>query len=499
MVETTSDTVANDTRGVFTAALERALDYRASLSSRSYRPEYDYRQMCAHFREPIPESGRSNVEVICELADRANPGLMSMAGPRFFGWVLGGSDPVGVAADWLVSAWGQNSGYHTPTPSTAAIEQITAKWLVELLGLPSETSVGFTTGATVANMVALCAARGHVLRSHGWDADAAGLFGAPEVHVFVGEDAHTSVFSALRYAGLGEARAVRVRTDTNGQMDAFHLAETMQTRNGPKIIIAQAGQINTGAFDPFPEIVEVARAHGAWLHVDGAFGLWARASAQYRHLTEGIEHADSWVADGHKWLQVPFDCGYVFVRDREAHRRAMATGASYLPPANLEERVPSDFVPELSRRARAVPTWAMIKKLGRTGIAELVERHCRIAGQIAGALAEEPGVDVMNDVVLNQVIVRFGDGPHARSDELTAAVIDTVQAGGECFVAGARWHERWVMRISVICGATTDEDGARSCAAILDAWRQVRSRDLSGSGRLSTEPGDGVKTPALRP
>ncbi len=495
MVETIGDTRTNDMRDVLSVALDETLRYRASLNSRSYRPKCDYREMCAHFRELIPETGRSSVDVIRELANRADPGLMSMAGPRFFGWVLGGSDPVGVAADWLVSAWGQNSGNHTPTPSTAAIEQTAAGWLTELLGLPSETSVGFTTGATVANMVALCAARGCVLRNHGWDADAAGLFGAPEIHVFVGEDAHTSVFSALRYAGLGDARAVRVCTDVNGRMDPAGLADTMQARHGPKIVIAQAGQINTGAFDPFPEVVKVARGHGAWLHVDGAFGLWARASAQYRHLTDGIEHADSWAADGHKWLQMPFDCGYVFVRDRESHRRAMATGASYLPSADLEERVPSDFVPELSRRARAVPTWAMIKKLGRTGIAELVERHCRIAGQIAETLAKEPGVEILNDVVLNQVIVRFGDGAHAqaRGDELTAAVIDTVQANGECFVAGARWRERWVMRISVICGATTDEDGARSCAAILDAWRQVRSRDASGRAALPTRPGDGVR------
>jgi glutamate/tyrosine decarboxylase-like PLP-dependent enzyme len=432
--------------------------------------------MCDHFREPVPEDGRSGIDVIEELAERADAGLMSMAGPRFFGWVLGGSDPVGVAADWLVSAWGQNAGYHTPTPSAAAIEQTAAGWLTDLLGLPQEASVGFTTGATVANMVALCAARGSVLRAHGWDVEAAGLFGAPQIHVFVGADAHTSVFSALSYIGLGTERAVRVPTDGNGRMNARELAAAMQAKQGPMIVIVQAGQINTGAFDPFEEIIPVARAHGAWVHVDGAFGLWARASARHGHLTQGVELADSWAADGHKWLQVPFDCGYVFVRDREAHRRAMTTGASYLPSVDMEARVPSDFVPERSRRARAVPTWAMIKTLGRRGIEQLVDRHCRIAGEIARALAAEPGIEILNDVVLNQVVVRFGgdlDGER-RSDQVTADVINAVQAGGECFVAGAQWHGRWVMRISVICGATTEQEAARSCMAIIGAWRQVR-------------------------
>lgn len=463
--------------GVFTVAHDAALAYRTSLDSRSYRPDRDYRQMCDHFREPIPEEGQSGIDVIKQLAERADPGLMSMAGPRFFGWVLGGSDPVGVAADWLVSAWGQNTGYHTPTPSAAAIEQVAAGWLTEILGVPPQASVGFTTGATVANMVALCAARGSVLRAHGWDVEAAGLFGAPEIHVFVGADAHTGIFSALSYVGLGAGRAVHVPTDRQGCMKVDALADAMQERSGPQIVITQAGQINTGAFDPFDEIVTIAHAHGAWVHVDGAFGLWARASARHRYLTEGLDRADSWAADGHKWLQVPFDCGYVFVRDREAHRKAMATGASYLPLVEDEARVPSDFVPELSRRARGVPTWAMIKALGRRGIEQLIDRHCQIAAEIAGMLAAEPGVEILNDVVLNQVIVRFGADIDSggRSDQITADVIDTVQAGGECFVAGARWHGQWVMRISVICGTTTEDEAKRSCKAIIAAWRQVRT------------------------
>lgn len=469
--------IPDNTDDVFALAHHAAVGYRASLSSRSHRPERDYRQMCDHFREPVPEDGQSGGDVIRELAERAAPGLMSMAGPRFFGWVLGGSDPVGVAADWLVSAWGQNAGYHTPTPSASAIEQVAAGWLTDILGLPAETSVGFATGATVANMVALCAARGSALRAHGWDVEAAGLFGAPEIHVFVGRDAHTSIFSALSYIGLGTERAVHVATDSSGRMIAAALADAMRTRHGPKIVIAQAGQINTGAFDPFDEIVTIAREHDAWVHVDGAFGLWARASARHRHLTSGLDRADSWAADGHKWLQVPFDCGYVFVRDREAHRKVMATGASYLPSVADDERVPSDFVPELSRRARGVPTWAMIKMLGRHGIEQLVDRHCRIAGEIAGTLAAEPGIEILNDVVLNQLIARFGADPSdgSRSDRLTAAVIDAVQADGECFVAGAQWRGQWVMRISVISVATTEPEAARACSAIVEAWRRVRA------------------------
>ena len=476
MTERTS-CAGGDAEDVFTAAHHAALAYRVSLNSRSYCTDQDYRQMSEHFREPVPENARIGIEVIQELAKRAGPGLMSMAGPRFFGWVLGGSDPVGGAADWLVSAWGQNTGYHTPTPSAAAIEQAAAGWLTEILGLPSEASVGFTTGATVANMVALCAARGRVLRAHGWNVEEAGLTGAPQIHVFVGRDAHTSVFSALSYIGLGTQRAVRVSTDSEGRMIAAQLADAMQAKQGPKIVIAQAGQINTGAFDPFDEIATIAHAHGAWVHVDGAFGLWACASARHQHLTQGLELADSWAADGHKWLQVPFDCGYVFVRDKEAHRRAMTTGASYLPSVDDEARVPSDFVPELSRRARGVPTWAMIKTLGRRGIEQLVDRHCRIAGEIAHTLAAEPGVEIVNDVVLNQVIVRFGsdvDGG-SRSDQITADMIDAVQAGGECFVAGAHWHGQWVMRISVICGATTEHEAERACTAILNTWRHMRT------------------------
>ncbi len=422
---------------------------------------------------PLPEDGMAAADVIDELAGIAEPGLMAMPGPRFFGWVLGASHPAGVAADWLTSAWGQNTGYHTPTPATSALEEVAASWLLDVLDLPRQSSVGFATGATVANAIGLAAARGSVLRAVDWDVEADGLFGAPPIHVFIGDDAHTSLFSALQFIGLGHDRVIRIATDDQGRMQPSSLQREIASRTGPMIVVAQAGQINTGAFDPFPEIVEIAKGAGAWVHVDGAFGLWARACPARAHLTAGIDGADSWVTDGHKWLQTPFDCGYAFVRDAEAHQRAMTIWASYLPTIEPGDRVPSALVPELSRRGRGVATWAMLRTLGRRGIAEMVGRHCAIARRMAERLAAEPGVRVLNDVVLNQVIVQFGAGSDEDRKRATETVIDRVQAEGICFVGGARWRDQWVMRISVISYATTVEDADRSIESILRAWRSV--------------------------
>ncbi len=389
-------------------ALDQAVKYRSTAASRPCVPVRNYHEMRADFSEPLPETGADARHVIRQLAEQGEPGLMQMVHPRFFGWVLGGSHPAGVAADWLASAWGQNTGSHMATPTTAAVEEVAANWLLELLDLPREASVGFATGASVGNFVALAAARSRVLREHGWDSDADGLFGAPEIHVFIGDDAHTSVFSALQFLGLGHDRVIRIDTDGEGRMQPDHLSREIAERTGPKIVIAQAGQINTGAFDPFEDLVDIARGAGAWLHVDGAFGLWARASDELRSLTNGIEDADSWVTDGHKWLQTPFDTGYAIVRDREAHQRAMTTWASYLPTQQDDERSPSVLVPELSRRARGLATWAMLKTLGRSGVSEMVERNCQVARRIASKLSSEEGVRILNDVVLNQLIVEFG-------------------------------------------------------------------------------------------
>ncbi|MBN9316641.1 MAG: aspartate aminotransferase family protein [Devosia sp.] len=466
--------MTDDLRHLLGRAVDHAVAYRESLGENSGRPEVDYYSMRQALAAPLPETGSAPEAVLEELVRLSTPGLMPMAGPRFFGFVIGASHPSGVAADWMVTAWGQNAGYHTPTPAAAAMEEIAEGWLVDILDLPRGSSVGFVTGATVANAVGLSAARTKVLLDAGWDVDADGLFGAPDVAVLVGDDAHSSVFSALQMIGFGYKRVTRVATDGQGRMRPDALAAEIGKSSGPKIVIAQAGQINTGAYDPFAEIIAIAHAHGAWVHVDGAFGLWARATPGHKHLTEGIEGADSWVTDGHKWLQVPYDSGFAIVRDREVHQRAMTQWGSYLPSINQGDRVPSAFVPELSRRARGMPVWAMLKTLGRTGVAELVERHCGYARRFAERLATEPGIRIMNEVTINQVIVNFGAGDAAARKAATEAVIARVQHDGVCFVGGAAWRGDWVMRISVSSGETTEADVDMSADAIISAWRAVR-------------------------
>lgn len=465
------------------AAFGRALAYRQSLSDRPCPPALGYHEMLEVFAEPLPEHGADGVSVIGDLVTRGEQGLTQMAHPKFFGWVLGGSAPAGVAADWLVSAWGQNAALQSSSPTASAVEEVATRWLLEILNLPREAAVGFVTGGTVANFTALAAARGAVLRRHGWDPDTNGLFGAPEIRVFAGEDAHTSVFSALGYLGLGRNRVQRIATDQNGRMDVADLSRKTATNPGPAIILAQAGQINTGAFDPFVGIAEVAREHGAWLHIDGAFGLWARAHRLYCHLTIGVDEADSWSVDGHKWLQTPFDSGYAIVRDRHALEAAMRVGASYLPVDDADARTPCSLVPELSRRARGIPTWAMLKSLGRRGVEEMVARHCRVAARVAQRLDAAQGVRVLNQVVLNQIVVRFGDGrAKARDrDAATEAVIRLLRDEGAIFVGGARWRGEWVMRISVICDATANHHADEVADHILTAWTQIRESTLNAA------------------
>jgi glutamate/tyrosine decarboxylase-like PLP-dependent enzyme len=460
---------------ILDAAADAALKFRMNIGVRPQRPVKSYAEMKSIFESPLPEGPSDGEAVIKDLAKKADEGLQMATGPRFFGWVVGGSHIVGMAADWLTSAWGQNTANHHAAPSAAAAETAAAAWLLELLDLPSESSVGFATGATVANFVCLAAARDEVLRKAGWNADADGLFGAPPITVLIGDDAHTTVFSALQFLGLGHDRVVRVATDAQGRMLTPAFAEAIANVNGPAIVIAQAGQINTGAFDKFADIVPLAKKAGAWLHVDGAFGLWARASAATRHLAAGIEDADSWATDGHKWLQTPYDSGYAIVRNELAHRRAVTIAASYLPLAAKGERDPTHYVPELSRRARGFATWAMIKHLGRSGIAAMVERHCHVARVMSGMLAAEPGIEILNDVVLNQIIVRFGSSEATeRGDKLTRDTISRIQAEGECFAGGAVWRGRQIMRLSVISWETDVDEGKRSAEAIIRAWRIVK-------------------------
>jgi glutamate/tyrosine decarboxylase-like PLP-dependent enzyme len=367
-----------------------------------------------------------------------------------------------VAADFLTSAWGQNAGNHVASPAAAAAETTAASWLLDLLDLPRAASVGFVTGATMANFVCLAAARGALLRRAGWDVEADGLFAAPPIRVLLGEDAHSTVFAALQYLGFGRARVERIATDAQGRMDPADLAA--RRGSGPALVIAQAGQINTGAIDDLAAIR--AAAPDAWLHVDGAFGLWARACPAIAAQAAGAERADSWAVDGHKWLQTPYDCGFAIVRDAEAHRAAMNISASYLPPVAAGERDPTDYVPELSRRARGFAAWAMIRHLGRAGIAAMIAEHCRIAGWMAARLAGEPGIAVLNAVTLNQIILRFGD-----DDRLTLATIARLQSDGTAYAGGGQWRGTWVMRLSITGGPTTPADAAITCDAIIAAWR----------------------------
>jgi len=464
-----------DHRRLFQRAADHASAFRDRLADRAPRPAISAAALHARFDGPTPEVGQDPLAVLDALESAAEPGLTAAAGPRFFGWVIGASDPLGVAADMLTSAWGQNAGAYACSPAAAMAEKVAARWLLDILRLPEECSVGFVTGATMAGFVCLAAARSAVLAQVGWDVEADGLAGAPAVRVFVGEDAHVTIAAALRYLGFG-SRATRVPTDSQGRMDASALRTALAIGSGPAIVIAQAGQINTGDFDPVSELARICRKHGAWLHVDGAFGLWARTVPEMAQLTAGLEEADSWSVDGHKWLQLPYDSGFAIVRDSEAHRRAMSMTASYLPPAGESEYDAGQFVPELSRRARGFAVWAQLRALGRHGIAALVRRHCALARRLARRLASVPGVSVRNSVPLNQVIVTFGTGTLEECNELTRATVAQLQADNICLAGGADWRQHFVLRLSLIAAPLVEADVDRLAAAILAAWRRVQSR-----------------------
>jgi glutamate/tyrosine decarboxylase-like PLP-dependent enzyme len=411
----------------------------------------------------LPKEGVDPHVVTQLLADAGSKGTIASAGPRYFGFVVGGSLPAAVAADWLVSMWDQNGGIYALSPFTAVIEQIAGSWLKELAGLSATMSFGFVTGCQMANFTGLAAARHRVLRNADWDVEADGLVGAPTVDVIVSEEAHYTITMALRLLGLGASRVRRIPTDAQGRMRVDLLAAALRTGTGPRIVCAQAGNVNTGAVDPLVDISQLTQEYGAWLHVDGAFGLWAAASPKRAALVRGVEHADSIATDAHKWLNVPYDCGIIFCADETAHRRAMALAAAYIV-ATDSERDPHEFVPDESRRARAVPVYAALKSLGRDGFAELVERNCRQAKKFAEALSAA-GYEILNDVTLNQVLVSFG------SPEQTQRTIAAVQQDGTCWCGGTVWKGRTAMRISVCNWSTSDQDVERSNEAILHAAR----------------------------
>lgn len=413
---------------------------------------------------PMPAGPVDAVEVLAKLDDLVSPATMAMAGPRFFGFVIGGALPATVAANWLATAWDQNAALATATPGVSRVEAIALKWLIDLFGLPATTQGAFVTGATMANFTALAAARHAVLKRAGWAVEADGLFGAPPITVLVGDEAHPTLIKSLGLLGLGRTRVVRVPADGQGRMRADRLPRI----TSPAILCLQAGNLNTGAFDPLADLCAAARDAGAWCHVDGAFGLWARASAPLAPLAAGIELADSWATDAHKWLNVPYDSGLAFVRDPGALPAAMAISAEYLPVGD-GARNPADYTPELSRRARGVEIWAALASLGRSGVAEMLERNCRGARRFAAGLAAA-GHEILNEVVLNQVLVSFG------APGITERVVEAVQADGTCWCGRTVWQGRTALRISVCSWATTDDDIEKSLAAILRVAASIAGR-----------------------
>jgi glutamate/tyrosine decarboxylase-like PLP-dependent enzyme len=425
-------------------------------------------ELRARLGRPLTDAGEDPRTVIAELAADAEPGLMASAGPRYFGFVIGGALPAAVAADWLTAAWDQNGGGAIAAPALAVAEAVAADWLRELLDLPPGCAIGFVTGCQMAHVTCLAAARHAVLADAGWNVEADGLQGAPQVRVVAGANAHVTIARACRFLGLGAERIRVVPADDAGRMIAAQLGPILREHDGPQIVCAQAGEVNSGAFDPLGEIVESCREHGAWCHVDGAFGLWAAVSPSRRALLDGFRGADSWATDGHKWLNVPYDCGIAIVADAAQQRGAMASTADYIPANDSDVPWGVESIPEFSRRARGVPLYAALRCLGRDGVSDLVDRCCAHAQRIAARLDADDGVEILNDVVLNQVLVRF-----ASSDDVTDAVIDRVQRDGECWAGGSRWHGKAVMRISVCGWQTTAADADRSADAILAALRAV--------------------------
>lgn len=460
-------TSMDDRETALRRAAEMGLEFLAGLDERHVGPRSDAATLLQRFPADLPEQGMDPTAVIEELASVVDPGVVASAGPRYFGFVIGGQLPAAAAADWLTTAWGQNANLHALSPAAAAAEEVAGRWMLELLGLPPDASFGLPTGAGLGNAVGLAAGRHAVLARAGWDVEADGLYRAPEITVVIGDDAHATLLTALQYLGLGRGRVVRVPVDDQGRMRAEAAQLAITKVEGPLIVALQAGNVNTGAFDPAVEVADALEGHpNAWLHVDGAFGLWAAASPRLRHLVDGVERADSWSTDAHKWLNVGYDCGFVAVRDPEAHRVAMATSAAYL--MRSEQRENWEYVLDSSRRARGFVLYAALRSLGREGVQALVERCCALAGRMADRLGEGEGVEVLNDVVLNQVLVRFGDDAHTRE------VISRVQEDGTAWMGGTTWQGAAAMRISVSNWSTTEADADRTVDAILRCAAEVR-------------------------
>ncbi|MDW4548237.1 pyridoxal-dependent decarboxylase [Defluviimonas sp. D31] len=464
------------------SALRRAADYGAAFRDKGHplHPAEGAPALRRRFCCPLGENGRDGAAVIEDLIAAAEPGLVGNTDGAFFAWVMGGSNLTGVAADWLASVWGQNAATYQCSPAAAVAEEAVEGWILDLLDLPRESSVGFVTGATMAGFVGLAAARGAVLRRVGHDIDRLGLQGAPLVRIYLSDEAHVSNHTALKFLGFGEANLERIGSERQGVMRVPELAEAMARHEGPKIVIGQAGQINTGGFDDFEALADLAEAHDAWLHVDGAFGLWLRVLPEKAALTAAIERADSWSVDGHKWLQVPYDSGFAIVRDREAHRRAMDMTAAYIAPAPDDGRDPKDYNPELSRRARGFATWAVLQGLGRSGVRDLVRRHCALATALAERLSGVAGLRILNRVDCNQVVFACDGGPDP--DTATRHLVERLNATGKVFLRTTDWKGRAVIRVSVIAEPTGRDEIDRLGDLIEAEWARLR-RELAEVAR----------------
>jgi glutamate/tyrosine decarboxylase-like PLP-dependent enzyme len=443
-------------------AARRSIDYLESLNSRRVAPAPEAVDQLSGFFKPLQEHSLEPAVVLDELDRLGSPATVASASGRYFGFVIGGSMPAAIASSFLAAAWDQNAVLEVSSPVSAALEKVCRDWLVKIFGMPAQTQVGFVTGATMANFTGLAAARHAVLQRQGWDVEADGLFDAPAITVVVGEEVHVSLVKALRMLGLGGERVVKVPVDDQGRM----IAEELPPIEGPSIVCIQAGNVNTGAFDPAEEIIGKVKENGAWVHVDGAFGLWAAAAPDKSHLVSGYELADSWATDAHKWLNVPYDSGIVFVRDPNKLNSAMSASAAYLIEG--ETRDPHLYVPEMSRRARAVEIWATLRSLGRSGLADLIRRNCDQASRMAEGLSEA-GYEILNDVSLNQVLVSFG------SAEITRKVMDGVQKDGTCWCGGTEWQGKVAMRISVSSWSTSEDDIARSLEAIIRIASEIKA------------------------
>ena len=448
-------------------AHDHALEFLRALPKRHVGARATRDELLKIYRAPLSESGEDGKRVLDLLASGAERGTVATAGPRFFGFVIGGSLPVAVAADWITSAWDQNSGLFVASPIVSVLEEVAGEWLLDLFDLPRTSSVGFVTGGQMANFTGLAAGRDAVLRRAGYNVEEQGLIGAPQVNIVLSAEAHITIYASLRLLGFGSKKVRLVEADDQGRMRADALRKVLAGTEGPTIVCAQVGNVNTGAIDPVREIATIAHERGAWVHVDGAFGLWGRASRDRRSLLDGVELADSWATDAHKWLNVPYDNGIVIVKDSAAHRASMTVSAEYLEQTVGAERDELDWVPEFSRRGRGITVYAALRTLGRQGVESLVDDLCARARQMADLLRKEKTVRILNDIVLNQVLVRFGD-----DDETTRRVVAEAQKEGTCWMAGTTWHRMAAMRISVSNWATSEDDIARSAEAILRAARR---------------------------